>query len=268
MALMAVSAILAAERKLTLAAAVSVITIPFKEAALYAMPLFLIVALMESRRTSLRTLTILGLIVLGVVLARVLPEISGCHAGSQLRSGFFRLLELLINPQRFIAAIAAISMTLGPLLITLGRRQLRSFYLTPGASLALISIPYFCAISIAGGGDVTRLFYSFSPFYAPLIAFSFRNASLSAFSAALLGWMVTNQSLNKYEQPVSDWPNADMSGFFAQSPDHAHLAISVVILAVWAMLYLAAHKLEHYEYIFRNARKYPLFTPSTENPSN
>jgi hypothetical protein len=59
---------------------------------------------------------------------------------------------------------------------------------------------------------------------------------LSGFALACLGWLITNQIVNKYEQPIAEWPSNDLTGFFAQFPDHAHPAVALTILSIWMIL--------------------------------
>lgn len=245
--LITISAIFAFKEKFILASMVCIVSIPFREAAFYILPLILIFLIYKSENKAKSVFFSILIVSIGLLIKSLLPNITHCESQSQLKVALFMLYLFLSEPQRFIAGIAAILMTLGPLIILSSREKVKDFISLPYGSMALFSIPYFSAISIVGGSDVSRIFYSFIPFYGLYIIYCFKRASISGLFFSLMGWAITSQMINKYKQPLSDWPNNDLQGAFSQTPDYAHPAISLIIIAVWMLAYFFSQVSEKYE---------------------
>lgn len=246
MALLALSAIFAFRGMLVSASFVCVFAIPFREAAFYVLPLYLVVQIYCScaRKPVLMQIAILCL---GFVIKGLLPSVTGCVSGSQIDTALVWAVRFITNPQNFISSISSILMTLGPLLILATKEKISSFCASRYNVVAVLSIPYFAALSIVGGSDTTRIFYSFIPMYGAFVIYCFRDESFSKVSCSILGWMVTNQIFNAYEQPATQWPNNDLTGAFAQTPDYAHPVIALVLIAVWGVCFFLSKALHYCE---------------------
>jgi hypothetical protein len=242
MLIMAFSLFFSLKRQYYAAAVMCLMAIPFREAAFYLMPLFLFFAVLDaSQRMGAITLSI-GLLLAGFATKSLMLHVSSCEGQSQIMTAFGWLYRLITDPTRFLDALAAISLTLGPLLLIKCDWLSRLRILDDRPQLfSAIAIVYVGLLSIVGGSDVTRIFYTFIPIYAPLLIIGFSKLDLSGFALACLGWLITNQIVNKYEQPIAEWPSNDLTGFFAQFPDHAHPAVALTILSIW-MILVAFHQ--------------------------
>jgi hypothetical protein len=237
MLLMSFSLMFLLKRKFHLAGLMCIIAIPFREAAFYLIPLFGAFAVMESKQKTRSAVLGAGLLLAGIVIKSLMLQVSSCEGQSQIMTAFEWLYRLLTDPTRFLDALAAISLTLGPLLL-IKTDWLSWLKLVDNRAqfFSAVAIVYVGLLSIVGGSDVTRIFYTFIPLYAPILINGFAKLDLSGFALACFGWLVTNQILNKYEQPIAEWPSNDLTGFFAQFPDHAHPVVALTILAVWLIL--------------------------------
>lgn len=221
--------------------------IPFREAAFYVMPfVFLLgVLLKENGRAHLM---FGGLaIVAGYAIVALLPRLTGCEPQSQILTGLHWLYRFMTEPERFVRCVAALLMTVGPLLVIMDRGDWVNAAKSPETAAGVMAIPYFAAISILGGSDVTRLFYSFFPMWALLTAAAFGRAGPLSFVISLFGLTLTNRVLEKYQQPLDDWPDLDRTGFFGQFPDHADVTVALAIIAVWMALAVLAYILRPFE---------------------
>lgn len=232
-------------------------TIPFREAALYVIPFIMLVLslLSEQRRRDLLWGVVLA--ALGYALAAFLPAITGCEPQSQIRTGLYWLVEFFRGQRRPIILLAAVLMTVGPLFVMTGYARLSRGPEWREHAAGLVAIPYFAVLSVLAGTDVTRIFYSFCPLYAVLLASAFARSNLTGFVLAMFGYAVTNQVLVKYQQPASNGFNDDTVGFFGQFPDHGHLVVSFSIITIWFALILAARHLASVDYPPVAASKQP-----------
>lgn len=231
------------------ASALCLLAIPFREAAFYILPLLVAFSLIRAEH-KLRSMAVgLSTVAAGVAIKILILQIASCEGPSQVSTAFWWLYRLLTDPTRFIDVLAAISLTIAPL-IFLNKNEFLSTTLLKDKTnqFAATAIVYFGLLSAVGGSDITRIFYSFAPLYASILIAAFSRLDSSGFFLACLGWLITNHVINKYEQPISEWPNSDLSGFFSQFPDHAHPVIAIVILGIWLIL-RASHnffsRLEH-----------------------
>lgn len=225
------------KRQYYLATIVCIIAIPFREASFYLIPLFLFFALVDARKKLGALVLGIGLFLTGFATKSLMLNVSSCEGQSQISTAFWWFYSLLTDPTRLLDALAAISLTLGPLLL-LKHNWLSRHNIPDDRSqlFSAVSILYVGLLSIVGGSDVTRLFYSFTPIYAPILIVGFRKLDLSGFALACFGWLITNQFLNKYDQPIAEQPSNDLTGFFAQFPDHAHPAVALTILSIWMII--------------------------------
>lgn len=219
------------------AIALCLIAIPFREAAFYIIPLLVVFSAIRAEKKLMSLAIGFFTIVAGVAIKIFTLQVASCEGSSQFGTAFWWLYRLLSDPTRFINVIAAISLTIGPL-IFLNKNDFFNFNMQKEGptQFAVTSVVYFSLLAAVGGSDTTRIFYSFAPLYAPLLIAAFSRLDLSGFFLACFGWLLTNQILNKYEHPIANWPNNDLTGFFAQFPDHAHPVIAIVILSIWLTL--------------------------------
>jgi hypothetical protein len=237
MLLMSICLLFSLKRKFHLAGLICIIAIPFREAAFYLIPLVGAFAVIEARQKVRSAIFGAGLLLVGIVTKSLMLDISSCESQSQIMTAFLWLYRLLTDPTRFLDALAAISLTLGPLLLIKTAWLSRLNIIDDRVQVfSAVAIVYVGLLSIVGGSDVTRIFYTFIPLYAPILVIGFARLDLSGFALACFGWLLTNQILNKYEQPIAEWPSNDLTGFFAQFPDHAHPVVALTILAIWLIL--------------------------------
>lgn len=235
--LMSISLLFSLKRKFHSAGLICIIAIPFREAAFYLIPLFGAFAVIEARQKVRSAIFGAGLLLVGIGTKSFMLEVSSCEAQSQIMTAFFWLHRLLTDPTRFIDAVAAILLTLGPLLLIKTAWLFRLSIVDDRVQVfSAVAIVYVGLLSIVGGSDVTRIFYTFIPLYAPTLIIGFARLDLSGFALACLGWLLSNQILNKYDQPIVEWPSNDLTGFFAQFPDKAHPVVALTILAMWLIL--------------------------------
>ncbi|WP_114947392.1 hypothetical protein [Microvirga calopogonii] len=234
-------------REYLLASAICMSGIPFREASFYLLPLFLSFYIKNAERKRAALVISLFIILAGYVTKGLILSEFDCEYQSQLFTGLFWLYRFLSEPAHVLGSLAAISLTLGPLYIVLNKEAVKHVQWNGAVMFSAAASVYCASLAIVGGSDVTRIFYSFLPLYVPLLIASFRASSLTSFALACFGWMLTNQMLHKYEQPISEGPNNDLSGFFAQFPDYAHPTIALVILVIWIILAMLRRLIEPLE---------------------
>ena len=247
MFLTAMAAVFIAKRYFLLAACFCLLAIPFREAAFYIIPLIGCLAVLRSEQKFRSALLFGAVLLAGAGLKIAVLAVTGCEPASQLITAFKWFYRFLTDPFRFLAVCAGISMTIGPLFILIKASNLWERLSDEKYQFAFIALIYFGALSIVGGSDITRIFYSFAPLYAPLLFLAFSQASLSGATSAFFGWLMTNQILGEYKQPAADWPNYDIVGAWSQTPDHGHPVIAVVVLTTWWVLYLIKNTAEPIE---------------------
>jgi hypothetical protein len=229
------------KRKYHLAGIMCLVAIPFREAAFYLIPLFVAFSVIEAKQKFGAALFGAAVLIAGLGTKNLMLQITSCESQSQIMTAFWWLYQLLTDPTRFLDVLAAISLTLGPLLFLKTDWFLRLKFLDERAQLfSVVAIVYVGLLSSVGGSDVTRIFYTFIPLYAPTLIIGFARLDLSGFALACFGWLITNQIINKYDQPIAEWPSNDLTGFFAQFPDHAHPVVALNILVIWLIL-LTSH---------------------------
>lgn len=237
MLLMAFALFFLLRRRYQLASVMCLIAIPFREAAFYLIPLFLAFAVIEAKEKLRSAAFGVVVLIVGLATKALMLQIASCESQSQIMTAFGWLYRLLISPTRFLDVLAGISLTLGPLLLLKTNKFPNLKMLDAHEQLFfVVATVYVGMLSVVGGSDVTRIFYSFIPIYAPILVIGFARLDLSGFALACFGWLITNQMLNKYEQPIAEGPNKDLSGLFAQFPDHAHPVVALTILGIWLIL--------------------------------
>ncbi|RAZ85601.1 hypothetical protein DPM33_28165 [Mesorhizobium hawassense] len=234
-------------RKLLIASLVCIAGIPFREASFYVLPLLVAFYIRDTERSGAKWLTGISIVAAGYVLKELMLLVTGCQSQSQLVTALFWFYRFISDPNHALASLAALSMTIGPLYVILDRQKVLEIKSDDAALFSTIAMVYCVILSIIGGSDVTRIFYSFIPLYVPLLIITFRESSITSFTLAFFGWLLTNHMLEPYQQPVSQGPNNDISGFFAQFPDYAHPAIPLVVLAIWIILATASRLIEPLE---------------------
>ncbi|PJR10265.1 hypothetical protein [Sinorhizobium meliloti] len=230
-----------------LASIICIAGIPFREASFYLLPL-LIAFYIKNGKISIGVWVIsISILISGYALKELMLFVSDCDPQSQLITAFFWFYRFLSEPAHVLGSIAAISLTLGPLYVVLDKQTFECIKSDDTVIFSIIASVYSGFLSIVGGSDVTRIFYSFLPFYVPLLIKCFRVSSLTSFVLSCFGWLLTNHMLQKYEQPISEGPNKDISGFFAQFPDYGHPTIALVVLGIWIVLAMSRRLIEPLE---------------------
>ncbi|MQW86418.1 hypothetical protein [Sinorhizobium saheli] len=227
-----------------LASIICIAGIPFREASFYVLPLLVTFYLKNTQRDNVAWLTSVSIIMLGYALKELMLLVSDCESQSQLFTALFWFYRFLSEPTHVLGSFAAISLTLGPLYVVLDKQTFNHIKSDDTVIFSVVASVYVGILSIIGGSDVTRIFYSFLPLYVPLLIKSFRVSSPTSFALACFGWLLTNHMLQKYEQPISEGPNSDISGFFAQFPDYAHPTIALVVLGIWIILAMSRRLIE------------------------
>ncbi|CDI12064.1 hypothetical protein ACA106_05835 [Agrobacterium pusense] len=230
-----------------LASIICIAGIPFREASFYLLPL-LIGFYIKNAQISIGVWVIsISIIICGFLLKELMLFVSDCDSQSQLITAIFWFYRFLSEPAHVLGSIAAISLTLGPLYVVLDKQTLTGIKSDDTVIFSIIASVYSGFLSIVGGSDVTRIFYSFLPFYMPLLIKCFKVSSLTSFVLSCFGWLLTNHMLQKYEQPISEGPNKDILGFFAQFPDYGHPTIALVVLGIWFVLAMSRTLIEPLE---------------------
>ncbi|WP_416068521.1 hypothetical protein NMA58_30205 (plasmid) [Rhizobium sp. YTUHZ045] len=219
-----------------LASIICLAGIPFREAGFYLLPLLVGFYIKNAQRSSAAWMTCISIIISGYALKELMLLVSECEPQSQLITALFWFYRFLSEPAHVLGSLAAISLTLGPLYVVLDKRTFNHIKSDDTVIFSIVASVYSGFLSIGGGSDVTRIFYSFLPFYVPLLIKCFGVSSLTSFFLACFGWLLTNHMLQKYEQPISEGLNNDISGFFAQFPDYGHPTIALVVLGMWIVL--------------------------------
>lgn len=220
-----------------MAAIMCLIAIPFREAGFYLIPLCVGFAVNEAKLKLRAVVCGLAIWLVGFAVKSLMLQVGSCEYGSQVKTAVLMFCLLFSDPTRFLDCLAALALTLGPLMFPKKEMPMGS-QISDGRlqHFSLVAVFYVGLLSIVGGGDVTRIFYSFMPLYAPILISSFGRLDVRGFALACLGWLTTNQMLEKYAQPAAEWPNNDLTGFFAQFPDHAHPFVAMTILGTWLIL--------------------------------
>ncbi|NRQ19154.1 hypothetical protein [Ensifer sesbaniae] len=230
-----------------LASIICMAGIPFREASFYLLPLLLGFYIKDAQRSNVAWVTSISILMYGYALKELMLFITDCESQSQLITALFWFYRFLSEPAHVLGSLAAISLTLGPLYVVLDKQTFKSIKSDDTLIFSIVASVYSGFLSIVGGSDVTRIFYSFLPFYVPLLIKCFRVSSLTSFVLSCFGWLLTNHMLHKYEQPISEGPNKDISGFFAQFPDYGHPTIALVVLGIWIVLAMSRRLIEPLE---------------------
>lgn len=235
--LLSIALIFIIRRQYHTASIVCLLTIPFREAALYLIPLISAFAILEADKKYQSAAFSAAIMFAGILIKNYILEVASCEGQSQMATALQMLYRFMSDPQKFTGALAAISMTLGPIFFVKWD-QLPSLKCPDDRLLAfsLVAILYVGGLSIVGGSDITRIFYSFAPLYAPALIIGFAKLDLSGFALACLGWLITNQMINNYAQPLAELPDYEFAGYFGQFPDHSHPVVGAIIILIWLML--------------------------------
>ncbi|BAF89805.2 nodulation protein noeP [Azorhizobium caulinodans ORS 571] len=235
MLLMLLSMYFVVMARFTCAILVCIVAIPVKEAAFYVIPIVILYDVMvkapSRKKSGLYCVLICGAVGIKVIV----PYMLGCSGEVQLVTGAYWLLRALSDPEHFLSAVASVSLTAGPLWLISGSASLcsgRDHVL----AFSRLAIVWAVVLAVCGGSDVARIFYGFSPLYAPLIIRALRYAGKIEYLCACVGWVLTNRVLQSYWQPGYRNEGGYLTGFFSQFPDYAGPSVALQTIGVWLVL--------------------------------
>ncbi len=218
---------------------VLVIAYPFREVSIYILPVYLVFAVYLGGGRFV-FFKFIGAMIVVVVLKYFISSYFGCN-GSQLNVAIQFLGDRLSNPRLFLAYFAALSMIAAPV-IYIGEIPALS-------EIEKISISGLCvaaALAFVGGSDCTRIFYSFFPMYFVAIVSVIRKRGYVFTLFCMIGYVVSNRFGERVQEPLNYWPSGDESGYFWQFPDHARPEVSLMVLAVWGLLFFLFEKMRKF----------------------
>ena len=208
-----------------------------REAAFYIYPYYLFSAVYLNGKASRNLVLKFSFCVIISLIYKYFIEVYMHANNDQAFAAFGWLLKKSTDPQVLISYLAALSMTAAPLA-----------YIKITSSSSKIEIISFCGMLLAailtfiGGGDSTRIFYSFLPIYLPALIFSIRSQGYLFSLMCMLGVLSTNRLLSKIAEPLHYMPNRDEAGFFTQFPDYARTEIPCMILCIWIIIFFIHDK--------------------------
>lgn len=225
------------KRKLLFCYALLLLAYPVREATLYIAPFFGIATFYLYGYKKEYIWQFVALMCSLLIMKLSINTLMDCH-GSQFITAFSWIYRRLSDPQSFITFFAAVSLTAAPIA-----------YLSPFGSLnriekiSLFALIMAAFLSWVGGTDTTRIFFSFFPLYFIVIFSTIKKQGFIFSLFCLSGYLIVNQAGRKILEPLHNWPMQDESGFFWQFPDHARPEVSLMILAVWLLLFGSYQKI-------------------------
>lgn len=216
----------------------------FREAGTYLAVVFLLALLVYRQMTGRQALIALAAIAGGATLLAwiratpcdgglselILPNIVGPYGKFDSYTGVLRVA-------------AAFSMTLGPFVLTRTSHQPgRQTEVTHSIALAFLLTSMLMAS--AGGSDTTRLLAVTYPLYAYWLADRVAHVRVPILFVLGVAGMLANSFAKRIPEPAAYAPNHDVTGYFALSPDFAHVGIAAGLLIFWWLVALAIRRLE------------------------
>lgn len=205
--------------------------LPFREAAIYIIPVYAVMSFVSDKQVKKTLLLALSAFVAAILIRAAIVQGMSCD-GSQAKTAIFWAWRYVSDPQRFVSVAAALSMTAAPLAF-LGRLRVFNYE----HKVSLIGLVSAIILSVLGGSDTTRIFYSFFPLYFVLIVSVVRQEGFLFSIFCALGYVVTNQFPRIIQEPLNYMPSRDESGLFWQFPDHARPEVGLLILSCWAIIF-------------------------------
>lgn len=228
---LAVSFLFLIRNRYALSFLVLALAFPFREAAIYIAPIFLLFAIYLG---GVSRFTVVGFLVAVLVMFLIRAQIqlySGCE-GAQLSTAIEWVQKRSTDPVLLVKYISAISMTAAPLFLIN-----RNTTLTNVEKISMAGFFFAALLAFSGGSDSTRIFYSFLPIYILAIVGVIRSVGYWFSAISLLGYVLVNSFGSKILEPLNYSPNNDLSGLFWQFPDHGRPEVAICILFVWLLLF-------------------------------
>lgn len=232
MMLYSLAALLVSRKHFVWAGVTLVVSAFFRESGIYmALALGAALAVNEKARRSEGALICL-IAAVGAVAAAMI-QLPGTEY-SQFRIVMSSFKHKVLEPLELLRVIACISMTLAPFLICRAR-------LVGGAPdeadeqdvVGRWFLMLCLAMAIFGGSDTTRIFFIGYPLFALLIAGWIEHADGLTVALTSSAGMIANRFREMIPQPAADWPNHDVVGLFAITPDYAHMGLVAAFAAYW-----------------------------------
>jgi hypothetical protein len=229
----ALAALLITRKHFVSAGAALVLSAFFRESGTY-MALALAGALALNDKTRRPTAVLICLIVAAGAMATVMLQLPGTEY-SQFRTVMSSFKHKVLEPLELLRVIACIAMTLAPFLICRARRVGGAPDEADEQDVVGRWFLMLClAMAIFGGSDTTRIFFIGYPLFALFLAGWVDRADGLTVALAAAAGMIANRFREMIPQPVGTWPNHDVSGLFAITPDYSHIGVTAGFAFYWA----------------------------------
>jgi len=232
MMLCALAALLFSRKYFVAAGVALVASAFFREPGIYfALALGLALAL-NNRRHRPAAALICFIALAGAVVITLLQLPGGQY--SQLLTVMSNLKHKILHPLGLLRGAACILMTLAPFLICKAR-TMRSPHEdndeihTIGRGFLLLCL----AMAFLGGSDTTRIFFIGYPLFVLMLAGWVSRADALTIVLSSSAGLFANRFWQTIPQPSATWPNHDVSGLFAVTPDYAHPGVAAAFAAYW-----------------------------------
>lgn len=233
MMLCALAALFCSRRYFVAAGVALVASAFFRESGIYfALALAFALALQDRcQRPAAGLICLIALV--GAVVTSLLHLPGGDY--SQFRTVMSSFKHKLLEPLELLRAVICILMTLGPFLICKARGNRGALAEVDEQNMIGRIFLFICmAMSLVGGSDTTRIFFVGYPLYVLMLVDWVSGADALTITLASSAGMIANRFREMIPQPSATWPNNDVSGLFAITPDYAHPGIVAAFACYWA----------------------------------
>lgn len=234
MMLCALAALLFSRKYFVAAGLVLVASAFFRESGIYfALALALVIALSDRRQRPAAALICLVALV-GAVATSMLHLPGGDY--SQYRTVMNSLKHKMLEPLELLRAVVCLLMTLAPFLICKARNKRPAVEISDEQHVIGRWFLLLCMImAVVGGSDTTRIFFIGYPLFILLLADWVSGADTLTLVLASSAGMIANRFREMIPQPAATWPNNDVSGLFAITPDFANPGVVAAFSAYWVV---------------------------------
>ncbi len=154
---------------------------------------------------------------------------------SQFRTVMGSVKHKMLEPLELLRAGVCILMTLAPFLICKARDNRGAQAEVDEQNMIGRCFLLICTVmSLVGGGDTTRIFFIGYPLFVIMLADWVSKADVLTVALASSAGMIANRFGEMIPQPSATWPNHDVRGLFAITPDYAHPGIVAAFACYWA----------------------------------
>lgn len=228
----ALAALLITRKHFVSAGAALVLSAFFRESGTY-MALALAGALALNDKTRRPTAALICLIAAVGAVAAAMIQLPGTEY-SQFRTVMSSFKHKVLEPLELLRVIACIAMTLAPFLICRARRVGGAPDEADEQDVVGRWFLMLClAMAIFGGSDTTRIFFIGYPLFALLLAGWVDRADGLTVALAAAAGMIANRFREMIPQPGANYPNNDVSGLFAITPDFANPGVVAAFTVYW-----------------------------------